>query len=402
MMPLRRELPPTAGLPLTWRDLLGGGPARLARDAAGFLGAGDLLLTCSGTAALVVALMTLKQTSPRRTVIIPGFTCPLVPIAIAQCGLRVQTCDLVPQGLDMDPVQLRRLCDGDTLAVVPTHLAGRIADVAAARQAAAAVGARVIEDAAQAFGAGTPAGPVGTQGDFGLFSLAVGKGLTLYEGGLLHVRDATLRALAREVAAQLLRPDWWREVVRGLQLAGYAALYRPGLLALAYGDGVRRALRNHDPETAAGDRFGREIPLHAVGRWRQRVGSRALTRLAAFLADGRTRAAHTAGRFAAVPGVAVFTDRPGEDGVWPSLLLRLPDRASRDRALDRLWGAGLGVSRLFVHDLAGYDFLRDIVPATPCPQARMLADTSLSVGNSPWLTPADLDRITGILADAVA
>ncbi|MCW2246933.1 dTDP-4-amino-4,6-dideoxygalactose transaminase [Azospirillum fermentarium] len=400
-----RELPPTAGLPLGWKDLLGAAvtrtPPDFARDAARFLGVDDLLLTCSGTAALVVILTTLRRFSARRQVVVPAYTCPLVAIAVAHCGLDPVLCDLAPGSLDLDPAALRRLCGADTLAVVPTHLAGRVADVATAAAIARAAGAWVIEDAAQAFGARTAAGIVGTDGDFGLFSLAVGKGLTLFEGGLLHVREPALRAEMRRTAQTLLPAAPWREALRALQLAGYAAAYRPGLLPFAYGAGVRRSLRRGDPVAAAGDAFSRDIPLHRVGAWRQRVGRSAIRRLGTFLDAAAERAHRRVERLRAVTGLHVFGDGPGGRGVWPFLLVRMPDRAARDRALAVLWPAGLGVSRLFVHALPGYGFLRGLVPQEAVPNAASLADTTLTIGNSPWMSEQDFAAICGRLERAL-
>ena len=162
------EAPPTAGLPPRFGDLLPTRTPSLAAQAAEFLGVDGVQVECSGTAALVVALTALKRRSPRASVIVPAYNCPLVAIAVAHCGLRLRLCDLAPGGIDMDSGALARLCDDDTLAVVPTHLAGRVAGVDAAIDCAHRVGATVIEDAAQALGARFADGTmVGTRGDIG-------------------------------------------------------------------------------------------------------------------------------------------------------------------------------------------------------------------------------------------
>ena len=98
-----------------------------------------------------------------------------------------------------------------------------------------------------------------------------------------------------------------------------------------------------------------------------------------------------------LPGVEVFDDAPGTQGAWPFLLLTLPTSAARDAALDRLWTAGLGVSRLFIHALPDYGYLRDLVPATPLPNARDFAARSLTITNSPWLRDGEFGRIVDTL-----
>ncbi|WP_237183333.1 DegT/DnrJ/EryC1/StrS family aminotransferase [Roseomonas gilardii] len=397
-----RELPPTAGLPLLWRDLLpGGGADGLEAALADFLGVEEVLLTCSGTAALMVALRCLMARSSRRRVAVPGFTCPLVAIAIHALGLEVCPCDTLPGTAELDPDSLAPLCDDRLLAMLPTHLAGRVAVLDTVLALAEGCGAWVIEDAAQALGARAGGVPVGLRGHIGFYSLAAGKGLTLYEGGVLVSRDPALRQGLRDAADAMLRPGRWMEARRSLELLGYGLLYNPLGLTLAYGRGLRRALRAGDAETALGDRFPLEVPLHRVGSWRQAVGRRALTRLPGFLEATRKQGQGFAARLAAVPGLRVLRDRPGEQGTWPVLVLVFDRARDAEAVLSRLWGEGLGVSRLFARALPDYAYLRGIVPDHSCPQARDFGARSLSIGNSLFLRPEEQDRILLVLRDVL-
>jgi dTDP-4-amino-4,6-dideoxygalactose transaminase len=402
-----REIPPTAGLPPRWADLslfAGSAPHRgdLARVAAGFLGVDEVQVECSGTASLVVALTALHRLSGRRTVVVPAYTCPLVALAVAYCGLQLRLCDLAADSIDFDVRQLAQVCDSDTLAIVPTHLAGRVTDVDAALRVARAVGAFVVEDAAQALGARRGGRSLGLDGDVGFFSLAVGKGLTTFEGGLMIARDAELRReLARTSRGIVPRRFGW-ELRRSLQLLGYHALYRPALLGLAYGAPLRRALRRGDPVAAVGDDFDADIPLHTLGRWRRSVGARAFARLPAFLDACAVQARRRKARLGRIDGVTVFDDPSGAAGTWPFLLLRLRDERVRDAALRDLWGAGLGVSRLFIHALPDYGYLQPFVGEHDVPNARAFAATTLTVSNSPWLDDATFEAICTRLQAAVA
>jgi perosamine synthetase len=401
MLPRRpQELPPTAGLPLRFADLLPGA-ASLAVDVAAQLGMPPLQLECSGTASLLVALTALQELQPRRRrVVVPAYTCPLVAIAVQEAGLELQLCDLRPGHYDMDPAALRAACDERTLAIMPTHLAGRVANVDDALAVANNVGAYVIEDAAQALGARRLSISVGLAGDIGFFSLAAGKGLSIYEGGLLLARDPQLRELLARTAARIVprRPGWeWR---RCIELLGYAALYRPLCLQLAYGDPLRRALRDGDLIGAVRDDFAPGIPLHRVGRWRQAVGARASARLPEFLDQLAEQARRRLPRLRRIAGVELLDDSDGAQGTWPFFLLLLPDRQRRDAALAQLWPSGLGVSRLFIHALPDYDYLKHIVPRRDVPHARDFAARSLSIGNSPWMTDEDFETVCRVLEAA--
>lgn len=228
------ELPPTAGLPPRCADLWPFGahvpllPPGIAEDAA--------LLLCSGTAALVVALQTLQRGSARREVVVPAYTCPLVALAVAHCGLRLRLCDLADDSLDFDAAALAEVCNADTLAVVVTHLGGRVADLAMARRVADAAGAALIEDAAQAWGGRHGDMPLGLVGDIGFFSLAVGKGITVYEGGLLVARDAPHAGRIDRTAAAGLGVAPQRgatRVSRAVPAAGFASGLRLAASACA-------------------------------------------------------------------------------------------------------------------------------------------------------------------------
>lgn len=396
-----REVPPTAGLPLVWRDLLPG-DADLGAAVARFLQLPETQIECSGTAALVLALRALQQDSKqRRKVILPAYTCPLVALAIAHCGLQPILCDLRANSFDLDHDQLAQLCDTSTLAVIPTHLGGRIADLEPVLDIAARTGALVIEDAAQALGGLVQGRPVGSIGDIGFWSLAVGKGLTLYEGGVLTARDTGMRQRLRQVSAECIPHNAAWELKRCGELFAYWALYRPLSLRVAYGQPLRSALRRDDPVAAVGDDFDAAIPLHRVSAWRRGVGVHALSRLADFQQNLNAQAARRKQQLAQIAGIQVLDDAPGTQGAWPFFMLLLPTVAVRDAALETLWTSGLGVSRLFIHALPDYGYLTHLFEAPAVPHARDFAARMLTVSNSPWLDDAGFVRVLSALSAAV-
>ena len=131
----------------------------------------------------MVILQTLARWSSRKTVVIPAYTCPLIVFAIIQSRLKLQVCDVSPHSFEFDPEALAGFCDRDTLAIIPTH-ARTCIRFAVAKQC----GAYLIEDTAQALGARYQGKSVGLQGDAGFFSLAAGKGLSIFEGGIWMVQ----------------------------------------------------------------------------------------------------------------------------------------------------------------------------------------------------------------------
>jgi perosamine synthetase len=396
------EVPPTAGLPLKWADLIGSAPDHdLGRALAAFLGVESAGIACSGTASLIVALETLKRRSDRRTVVIPAYTCPLVPLAVAYVGLRVKLCDLSPDRFDLDPGCLAAACDGDTLAVVPTHLGGMVANLEPLFEIAERAGAFVVEDAAQALGATWRKRPVGTIGDIGIYSLSRGKGLTVYEGGFWVARSRELRAAAAETAEQLLPFRAGIEFLRFIQVIGYRVFYNPVGLRLVYGVPLRRALARRDLVRAVGDEFRYEIPLHRMSAWRRRVGASALSRLPAAISTNARRGRTRAFELRQIPRVTVVDELPDTTGTWPFLTVLTDHSETRDRIMERLWSEGLGVNRLFVHDLTGYKYLESIVSNAAVRNARSFAERSFSVSNSEYLSEESFRRIRDVIAREV-
>jgi dTDP-4-amino-4,6-dideoxygalactose transaminase len=398
-----REVPPTAGLPLQWRDF---DPRckqpPLEEALAAFLGVPSVQVECSGTAALVIALTTLKRYSIRRSVILPAYTCPLVALAVLHCGLKPLLCDLEPGTFEFHAPALARLIGSDVLAIIATHLGGRFCDLVPLISAARRCGAFVIEDAAQSLGASRRGVKAGTMGDIGVFSLAAGKGLTLYEGGALVASDPDLRHALQKTSAELAPylSSWeWR---RSLQLLGYGLLYRPAMLRFAYGAPLRRALRKGRAIEAIGDDFSSAIPLHRVGAFRRNIGARAVQRLPSFLDALAMHAAIRRRILQSIPGITVIGDADYTRGTWPFFMVIMPSSEARDRALDQLWTAGVGVTRLFIHALPDYPSLQGQLGAYDVPNARDFASRMLTISNSPWLLEKDFHQICSVLANAAA
>lgn len=399
----RRQLPPTAGLPLTWGDLCGH-----RADFAGLLAQQlDIprpLLTCSGTSALIVALRTLQQRLPDRCqVLVPAWTCPLVALAAHYCPpLKIVPCDLQPDGIDFDPQQLEELCGPQTLAIVVTHLGGRVADAETACRIASRCGAAVIEDAAQALGARNGGTSVGLTGDIGFFSLAMGKGLTTVEGGVLFSRSDELTAALSHRIKQDLRPHCGWELRRIAELWAYRMVYHPDRLDWFYGRPQRKALARGDIVAAVGDDFTPDdIPLHRLGHYRQRVAAAALPRLLPWQRQNRLRAMSRIAELEQLPGIKILNDGPHQQGVWPFIMVLMPCTASRDRAMHRLWGAGLGVTRLFIDVLSTYPAVARYCLPTLTPNAVRFASRSLTIGNSQWVTDEDFSRVIAVLHEAL-
>jgi dTDP-4-amino-4,6-dideoxygalactose transaminase len=153
------------------------------REAAEYLGVRETIGVANGTDALVLTLDAL-DVGPGDEVICPSFTFYATAESIARRGATPVFAEIDPVTLNLDPADVADRVTPRTKAIVPVHLFGRPAPVAELSE----LGLPVIEDAAQAFGAGgICTSPVST------FSFYPTKNLfCLGDGGLVAVNDPEL------------------------------------------------------------------------------------------------------------------------------------------------------------------------------------------------------------------
>jgi dTDP-4-amino-4,6-dideoxygalactose transaminase len=155
----------------------------LEKAWAEYVGAKHCLTTCSGTAALHMALAALGV-GPGDEIITSAFTF----LASASCALHQMAIptfvDIDPRTYNMDPDKLEAAITPRTKVIIPVHIQGLPADMDRILAIARKHKLFVIEDACQAHGAIYKGKKVGALADVGAFSLNCLKNLCGGEGGL--------------------------------------------------------------------------------------------------------------------------------------------------------------------------------------------------------------------------
>jgi dTDP-4-amino-4,6-dideoxygalactose transaminase len=165
----------------TGRFIFGPEVEAFEREAAEKLGTADTVSCANGTDALVLVLDAMGI-GPGDEVICPAFTFYATAESIARRGATPVFADIDPATLNLDAADVERRITDRTKAIMPVHLFGRPAGDFSR------FGLPVIEDAAQAFGAGGIATSV-----VSTFSFFPTKNLfALGDGGLIAVNDADL------------------------------------------------------------------------------------------------------------------------------------------------------------------------------------------------------------------
>lgn len=227
----------------------------------------------SGTATLEVALR-LAGVGPGDEVITTPMTWVATANVILEVGAKPVLVDIDPVTRNIDLDLAAAAITPATRAIIPVDLAGLPVDRDRLYAIAQAHQLRVVEDAAQSFGASWHDKAIGTTGDFVSFSFHANKNLTTTEGGALVLPADVDVALCERLRLQGVKrfPDGGMDVdVLGgkWNLTDVAAAVGLGQLKhLAEFTKRRRTLARHyfarlaEPDCAA---LGLELPLADFG-----------------------------------------------------------------------------------------------------------------------------------------
>ncbi len=136
----------------------------------------------SGTDALEIALRACGVGAGDE-VIVPANSFVASALATLRAGAVPVLVDVDPETLLVDPEQVARRLGARTRAIMPVHLYGQLAPLAELRALADEAGVLLVEDAAQAHGAGRGDIRVGTVGDVAATSFYPAKNLGAYGDG---------------------------------------------------------------------------------------------------------------------------------------------------------------------------------------------------------------------------
>jgi len=187
----------------------------LEKQCAQIIGVDHAIGVSSGTDAILLALMAL-DIKPGDEVVCPSFTFFATAGCIARLGAVPVFADSCPLCFNIDAVDMESRITPRTKALMPVHLFGQMADMAAISKVAAANNLPVIEDAAQALGAAQDGHAAGSLGAFGTYSFFPSKNLGGFgDGGLLVTNDARLAERARILRTHGAKPKYFHKFVGG-------------------------------------------------------------------------------------------------------------------------------------------------------------------------------------------
>lgn len=145
-------------------------------------GSRHCIATCSGTAALEIAIRALNMTGE---VIVPSFTFAATVQALRWLNVTPVFCDADAKTHNIAPAAVERLITPRTTGIIGVHLWGQPCDIDALARIASQHGVSLLFDSAHAFGSSYKGRAIGGFGTAEVFSFHATKFVNAAEGGAI-------------------------------------------------------------------------------------------------------------------------------------------------------------------------------------------------------------------------
>ena len=211
---LRDEIEPAVIAALAACQYIGGPNVKaFEAEAAAYAGARHAIACASGTDALLIALRAIGL-GPGDEVITTPFTFVATASTVVMCGAKPVFVDIDPRTFNLDLNQVEAAITPRTKAILPVHLFGQPVHLVPLKALCEKHGLKLIEDAAQSFGADYAGRKSGAYGDIGCTSFYPSKNLSAFgDGGLMLTDDDQLAAELRVLASHGSRVRYHHHVL---------------------------------------------------------------------------------------------------------------------------------------------------------------------------------------------
>jgi dTDP-4-amino-4,6-dideoxygalactose transaminase len=177
--------------------VLGANVEAFEKEFAAYIGVEHAIGTGSGTDALRIALLSLGVKTGDEVITSP-FSFVATADSIAQIGAIPVFVDIDPETFNIDAHKIEHKISSKTKALLPVHLFGQPCEMDMIGDLADEYGLKVLEDCAQAAGAGFGAKKTGSIGHAGAFSFFPTKNLgCMGDGGMITTNDDETANMAR-------------------------------------------------------------------------------------------------------------------------------------------------------------------------------------------------------------
>ena len=235
--------------------ILGPEVSKFEAEAGAYCGASHAIGCSSGSDALLLPLLALGL-KPGDEVVTTPYSFFATAGAIWRLGAKPVFVDIEPDTYNIDPSLIEAAITPNTRAIIPVHLYGHAADMDPIVEVARRHKLFVLEDAAQAIGAGYRGKKAGTIGDAAAFSFYPSKNLGGFgDAGMVTTNDPSLGKQIARLRVHGMEPKYHHhEVGYNARIdALQAAILRVKLRHLDHWTDARRAVADRYRELFEAD-----------------------------------------------------------------------------------------------------------------------------------------------------
>lgn len=231
------------------------------------------------------AILKAAGIEPGDQVLLPGYTCVVVPNAIRYLGAEPVFLDIDPRTFNLDPEAVRAWLESplnsSARILIVQHTYGIPCDMDALIDLSQKFGLLVVEDSCHAIGSKFKGRPVGTMGAAAFFSSQWSKPVTTGLGGWATVNDPTLVSRMESILGEYNAPGRLETLALDFQFGAYSLAFRPRLFWIL--QSLYRRLG--DLGLAIGSSTGLELTGEEPGDYMKTMGHLQERRLEKLLAN---------------------------------------------------------------------------------------------------------------------
>lgn len=168
-------------------------------------------------------------------IILPGFTCVVVPNAVTYLGAKPIYVDINPKTFNIDVLKLEELIISHSSqlaqpkAIVAQHTFGIPVEMDKIVEIAKKYNLYVIEDSCHAIGSKYKSKEVGAFGDAAFFSSQWSKPLTTGLGGWAIINNENLKKNMERIYPEFVEPSYKENLLLKFQYLTYSKIFKPSL-----------------------------------------------------------------------------------------------------------------------------------------------------------------------------
>ncbi|MDA8388830.1 MAG: DegT/DnrJ/EryC1/StrS family aminotransferase [Nitrospiraceae bacterium] len=335
-------------------------------------------------------------------VILPGFTCVVVPNAVTYLGAKPCYADIDPQTYNIAPEKVLGKITGKTRAIIAQHTFGIPAEMDEIIKIAKKNLVPVIEDSCHTIGSRYKGREVGTFGDAAFFSSQWSKPATTGLGGWVKANRPDLKEALERIYPSFSRPSIRDSLLLRMQYSLYAALFMPSLFWFAR-DAYRKLSKyGFAIGSSTIDELSCSMPAQYAKRmtnWQKKMIAQKLSRIADVIEHRKW----VASQYQRLLPQAGFT-LPELPGRYESVFLRYPVRVSdKQGVLESARLNRLEIGDWFVSpvhpNLAGWEKIA--YEKGMCPNGEMASAQTINLPTHMRIGAAEIEKTVALLSNFI-